>query len=65
MNLNLLQFMAFAFILGWVGTDVIGGASYQERMSISVFLALMVGYLNNGHGKTWRLFKLKLSNLKK
>ena len=53
MKLTLLQFMAFAFMLGWIGTEVIGGASYSERLSISIFLALIVGYLNNAHGRVW------------
>ncbi len=60
MKLTLLQFMAFAFILGWVGTDVIGGATHQERLIISLFLALMVGYLNNAHGKLWVQLKTAL-----
>ncbi|MGD9592375.1 MAG: hypothetical protein AB7V32_07640 [Candidatus Berkiella sp.] len=60
MKLTLLQFMAFAFMLGWVGTDVIGGATYEERLIISSFLALMVGYLNNAHGKLWVQFKTAL-----
>lgn len=65
MKLNLLQFMAFAFMLGWVGTDVIGGASYNERMTISIFLAAMVGYLNNAHGILWAQFKTSILRLKK
>lgn len=54
MKLNLIQFMAFAFMLGWVGTDVIGGASFDDRLCISVFLALMTGYLNDGHKIVWQ-----------
>ncbi len=54
MKLTLLQFMAFAFMVGWVGTDVIGGASYEQRLGISLFLAVMVGYLNNAHVLVWR-----------
>ncbi|MBS0285976.1 MAG: hypothetical protein JSR17_01680 [Proteobacteria bacterium] len=61
MKLTLVQFMAFAFILGWVGTDVIGGATYQERLVISLFLVFVVGYLNNAHGKLWVRVKAMLS----
>lgn len=62
MKLNLLQFMAFAFMLGWVGTDVIGGATYQERLCIATFLALMTGYINNAHGLMWRKLKSWISS---
>ena len=64
-KLTLLQFMAFAFMLGWVGTDVVGGASYNERLTISIFFAFMVGYLNNAHGILWAQFKSAIENLKK
>ena len=57
--------MAFAFMLGWVGTDVIGGSSYNERLYISIFFACMVGYLNNAHGILWMQFKSVIGKLKK
>jgi len=59
MKLNLLQFIAFAFMLGWVGTDVIGGASYHERLFISTMLAFIAGYLNNAHGIIWDKIRRK------
>ena len=65
MKLNLLQFMAFAFMLGWVGTDVVGGVSYHERLTISLFFAVMVGYLNNAHGILLAQFKSVILKLKK
>jgi hypothetical protein len=65
MKLNLLQFVAFAFMLGWVGTDVVGGATYHERVCISTFLALMTAYLNNAHGLLWAKCKNGFDKLKR
>lgn len=65
MKLTLLQFIAFAFMLGWVGTDVVGGATYQERLEISIFLAMIAAYLNNAHGIIWGKIKKGLENRRK
>lgn len=69
MKLNLLQFIAFAFMLGWVGTDIVGGGTYHERLCVSLFLALMTAYLHNAHGILWGKFKenrnTKMDNLSK
>ena len=65
MKLNLIQFIAFAFMLGWVGTDVIGGATYNERLFISTLLAFTTAYLNNAHGIMWHKFKNRIGQLRK
>ena len=56
MKLNLLQFIAFAFMLGWIGMDVVG-STYHERLVVSLFLAMMTAYLNNAHGICWSKLK--------
>lgn len=66
MKLNLMQFVAFSFVLGWVAVDVVGG-TYSEHLFYASIIALGTAYLNNAHGKIWEGLKkfIPLSSLKK
>jgi hypothetical protein len=59
-QLNLIQFIAFCFIVAWVGMDVIQ-AEYSQKLFWAIAISVGIGYLENAHGKFWNWIK----NLKK
>lgn len=56
MKLNLIQFIAFGFILGWVLADV-AQLAYADKMYCGVLTAFTIAVLYNAHGKIWRKLK--------
>ena len=58
MKLSLL--ILFAFVVGWVVGDV-AQATYQQKLSWAILLALIVAYINNGHKLIWQWFKSALT----
>ncbi len=55
MKLNLIQFIALSFVIGWVGGEVIK-SSYEVCLSLGCLGAFIGAYLNNAHGILWQLF---------
>lgn len=56
MKLTLLQFICFGFVLGWVGSEVLGG-SYNDKLFCGLLIASSIAYLENLHGIIWKRIK--------
>lgn len=50
--LTLLQFIAFAFVLGWVIGDVMK-LDYYNRLYVASFSAFIGAYINDAHKILW------------
>jgi hypothetical protein len=53
MNLTMLQFVAFCFVLGWVGGQVVQG-DYYTCLGLALFVTFIGGYSNNAHKVLWK-----------
>lgn len=62
-KLNLVQFIAFSFMVGWVGMDVIH-ADYHQKLFWATVLAFGTAYFENAHGKFWKYLKTFFKNKK-
>ena len=51
-SLTLLQFVAFAFVLGWVIGDVMK-LDYYNHLYVASFSAFMGAYINDAHKVLW------------
>ncbi len=60
MKLNLIQFIAFSFIVGWVCGQILK-ASYETCLYLGLLGAFIAGYLNNAHGITYKKLKVFLT----
>lgn len=56
MKLNLIQFVAFGFVLGWVLAEV-AQLTYVDKMYCGLLTAFTIAVLHNAHGKLWRKIK--------
>ncbi len=53
MKLNLIQFIALSFVIGWVGGQVIK-SPYEVCLALGLLGAFIAAYINNAHGLLWQ-----------
>ena len=55
-KLNLIQLIAFSFMIGWIGMDAIQ-ADYAHKLFWGSALALGTAFFENAHGRFWHWLK--------